>query len=273
MSRFLRATNISGLELTGNRPSITNEILTQPFNVGSMIGTVPFQPGSLQPIPFQPGAFQPVPGTPQAPSAPAGTSNIDLQVLLASLPVAEDGHVITSEHFNLLRAAIIALAGQLGAGFVTPTFTQTLTPSFFPVSSNQWSFANGVATKTKGTANGLLPVLLPDGVSIQKMRVIGERKDAMQQFEVLLQRQPIADAKPASITTLIRTSLADAGATFNVVAEVEVSGLGAAAAAVAIQDLQFVDNSKYKYFIVANAVTASDTAEAHINTIQLEYQR
>src|SRR6266568_8430815 len=84
-----------------------------------------FVPPSGPIIPTPSGGDQtPAPGT-------GGSGNVDLQGLLAMIPVAEDGHVITSEHFNRLRDAIIVLAGQLGAGPVSQTFTLTFAPNFF----------------------------------------------------------------------------------------------------------------------------------------------
>ena len=38
----------------------------------------------------------------------------ELQILLNALPVAEEGHVITSAHINALRTAILNLAAKIG---------------------------------------------------------------------------------------------------------------------------------------------------------------
>ena len=53
----------------------------------------------------------------------------DLQVLIASIPIAQDGQVISAEYHNGLRAALIAMANRLGLGTISEEITVTNAPS------------------------------------------------------------------------------------------------------------------------------------------------
>src|SRR5262245_48368011 len=79
--------------------------------------------------------------------------------LLSLIPVAEDGHVITAEHFNSLRTAILAIANQLGVTAASQIVTLSLAPTFLPSGAAvQWSLSDGVASAPAGgAATGWLP--------------------------------------------------------------------------------------------------------------------
>src|SRR3954465_11690416 len=71
------------------------------------------------------------PTTTTGPAAPTGPS-LNLQALLAAIPIAQDGQVITAEYHNSLRSALIALASELGLGLSSPTTTFSFAPAFLP---------------------------------------------------------------------------------------------------------------------------------------------
>jgi len=202
-------------------------------------------------------------GTMPAPGGPP----VDIQALLAMIPVVNDGDVITSDSYNLLRSALIAIANQLG---VTPTGGQTGTltflPTFFQNSTGpNWVQTSGIASPPQGgTANGWLPLQLPQGVRIQSMTVIGRKNGDLDLFQVNLVRQAIADS--SAITTLVGISLKNATDPFTVTKLVSVLGAGPAA----LNEFSTVDITQYKYFVTAEVDNAKGVA--NIETIQISYQ-
>ena len=82
-----------------------------------------------------------------------------------------------------LRAALLAIASQLGADPTSGTVTLTFAPSFLPIGDEPpWSLSMGVATKPReaGKARGWFPLQLPEGVRLQSMTVIGRKTGAVE---------------------------------------------------------------------------------------------
>src|SRR5262249_12999864 len=156
-------------------------------------------PGAVLPggVVFPPGGgVFPTPSPAGTSSPPSQTVPAALQALLLSIPVAEDGQVIRADHHNLLRAAVIALANQLGiTGLGQPSIT-TFAPALLPTNrETPWVLENGVAHKPDGAAEGWMPVALLDDARISGMTVFGRRSGAIDtRFEVKLLRQSIADS-------------------------------------------------------------------------------
>src|SRR5512134_566752 len=95
----------------------------------------------------------------------------DLQTLVNAIPKAEDGHVITSDYHNSLRAALLAMLDNLGA-IKGGAVVQTITPTFFTNKDRSaWVVLNGVAAATDQakTTSGFLALGLPDGARIQRL--------------------------------------------------------------------------------------------------------
>lgn len=195
-------------------------------------------------------------------------SNTDLQILLATIPVAQNGHLITSEHFNRLRDAILALAQQLDSGTVSQTFTLTFAPNFFQISGeDSWSQSQGYANKPSGgNARGWFPLQLSNGSRIQSMTIIGRRNGNIASFQVQLLRQPIdsTDAIP-----LIAVPLAQAPDPFQVTAVLQVAGAGPAAT----EEYRMVDNNNYKYLVRAALTGADATSIVQLHSIQVNCSR
>ena len=198
-----------------------------------------------------------------------GSVPIDLQSLINAIPIAEDGHVITRLHHNSLRAALLAIVTQLGGDPVSGTVTLTLMPSFLP-SGNQapWLLSEGVATRSEAeTTRGWFPLQLPEGVRIQNMTVIGRRTGTVESFQVQLLRQPINDTPT---TVLISIPLQNAGDPFQEPPRsVQVAGAGPAA----LEEYRLINNSAFKYLVMANLVAQAAAAEAQIFAIRVAYSR
>src|SRR5258706_12253427 len=79
----------------------------------SGLSNVPVSSLTLGGVSFDPGFFggfgfgPPVPPAPAPTPAPAPATgpSVNLQALLASIPIAQDGQIITANHHNSLRAA------------------------------------------------------------------------------------------------------------------------------------------------------------------------
>jgi hypothetical protein len=199
--------------------------------------------------------------TPDNPPAPSTSL---LQLLLSTIPVATEGHVITSEYHNSLRAALLAIASAIG---VTPggaagpqDVTVTLLPAFFPGIIAPWLTILGVAGLPQGqpSAQGWLPVTLPDGVIVKSMTVFGKKQGTPSQFSVAFERQEIIAGDFDDIITI---NLTNSPVDYNVTKAFQ----GAAG-------LNEIDNKKYKYLIDA-AVTrpGGESGLMQIYAIQLVY--
>jgi hypothetical protein len=205
------------------------------------------------------GDQTPTPGT-------GGSGNVDLQLLLTT--VAEDGHVITSEYFNRLRDAIIALAGQLGAGPIGQTFTLTFAPNFFQSGTDPtWVQSVGYVEKPDGgNATGWFPLQLPNGFRIQSMTVIGRKSGTVASFQMHLLRQPI---NATDTLALIAVPLAGAPDPFQVTTSLQVAGAGPKAT----EEYSTVDNDNYKYLVEAKLIGADAGATVQIHSIQVTCSR
>ncbi len=70
----------------------------------------------------------------------------DIEDLLNAIPIAEHGHVITSEYHNSLRDALRGLAQQFDTEAASQTVTLTWSPAFFPNDPQpNWSHRYGLA--------------------------------------------------------------------------------------------------------------------------------
>jgi hypothetical protein len=119
------------------------------INLRDRIGGVGSGRGGLGELPHltpPPVSAPPVPVTPPAPVPPANTPATRLQVLLASIPRAEDGHIITAEYHNALRSALLAIADQFNIGLADLSFARTFAPAFLPIETiPYWTLRSGIA--------------------------------------------------------------------------------------------------------------------------------
>ena len=251
------------------------------FNPGSVI----FDPGFFGGFGFPPvpPAPPPAPAPTPAPTsgpAPATGPSINLQALLASIPIALDGQIITADHHNSLRAAVIGIANQIGVGLQTATTAFTFAPTFIATGGANnppnWTISNFVASRpAAGNPDGWLPVQLPNGQRIQSMVVTGKRSGtAPSLFQVRLFRQLMTNTAADPPTLLISVSLETAGSPFQVSAGVVPgaaptgSGLSLITAAAA-EEQKLIDTSIYKYFVQAVMSGGGTDTVAEIDAIQI----
>lgn len=207
--------------------------------------------------------------------------SINLAAAVAAIPRAEDGHAITPEYHNKLRDVVQELARLLGEDGGT-TQVLSLSPAFVNnTGSAPWRQVNGVAaadaTATTTTA-GYLPLSLPSGGRINKLRVLGKLKKVnattpIGGLVVKLVRLPLSSGGLIGLLTLPLEDVAtDASDNFDASAGVaSPSGLGPAATAATVLDLQTIEASKYAYLLIAEADRPFQIAQ--INAIQIEIIR
>ncbi len=282
-SRFSRPQTSFQFSSAAN-PAGTFTSVVNNRNLGDLIfnpnpGKIIFDPN--RPIFNPPGTISNPPNPQPGPSQPDNSipTNVPSQLLalLAAIPIATDGRVITSEYHNTLRAAILALAGQLGVGLITPTVIETLIPIFLPNGdAASWQIKDGAATKPAGSeAIGWLPLAIPDGSRLQSLVVFGTRNGTPARFEVRIVRQPVAlDATSggATITPLMAVDLKNSNPPFRAeTTNFLVSGLGTTATAAASEDYKTIDNATYKYLLFAE-ISNDANVTAQVNAVQLIYQ-
>lgn len=205
------------------------------------------------------------------PAEEASTSSTltNLRNLVNAIPIAENGRVISSQYHNSLRAALLAIAGQLGADPTSGTETLTFAPSFLPSGDEPpWSLSVGVATKPPEAdrARGWFPLQLPEGVRLQSMIVNYRKTESVRSFQVQLLQQPLNDI---STTALITVSLGNAAAPFQVTGSVQV----AEARPAALEESVVINNSAYKYLVMASVDDQEANTAVQIFTIRVTYSR
>jgi hypothetical protein len=192
----------------------------------------------------------------------------NLDTLIAAIPTAEDGHVISRDFHNSLRAALVAIASQLSAAPGQADASLTFAPNFLPITdagvrAPEWVLSVGIASKPGAAAKGWFPVQLPDGGSIKSMMVTGQRSGTVLSCQVRLVRQTIADATAAPMIIISLKNVA--GQPFKATGEVSGASLPI------IQDFQTVNNDKYQYFVVAELQGAATEAVVDLYAIQVAF--
>jgi hypothetical protein len=213
----------------------------------------------------------PAPAPAAAPAVTAATVS-DLQVLIASIPIAQDGQVISAEYHNGLRAALIAMANRLGLGTISEEITVTNAPQLLGLAgASEWEPDIGVVRKpTTGPGNtgnlrGWMEFDLPDGARIKKMQVFAATDSGNGTMRAKLLRQSITNASASD--DLIAIDVADNDAT--AAKEGDVTLPGSTLGAAAIEETRFVDNRKYKYLFVAELDAGVTAKNARIAAIKV----
>jgi hypothetical protein len=222
-----------------------------------------FPDSVIFPFPF------PTPGRPQ-PTSPTASAS-DLQVLIAMVPVAHDGHVITAEYHNALRNALIAIANRLGLGPVSEEITITSAPRFLrhgnlPEWEQQYGFVQRLAaTPPSGGIHGWMELDLPDGARIKRMVVYATRH-GIGSLKVKLKRQRITDRNVAPDLIAVEIA-ADADEARGTEGDVTVPGIGAGADTIA--EFRIVNNREHKYLLTAELEDINVDSTARIGAIQI----
>jgi hypothetical protein len=225
---------------------------------------------------------------------PVSEIDLTIQLLLNAIPIAHEGHIITSEYHNSLRNALLAIADRLGLVVKPVSDLQVLnfTPNFQHTVTSEpnhlvWvcSFNKAVLPQIGGaaaapissTVRGSLPVQLPEGAVIDSMIVRGLRvaadkeKTRPKTFNVKLSRQKF-DTENPQITPLIVLDLAEKKEKIKEVKDVLGSlpdDLDDATARTRTLDLSRVNNQTYQYFIEAVWEGDNNAAKFELNSFQI----
>ena len=241
--------------------SFVGKNLTDTVSLGDLLKIISFPPNKLPPTQFPPAT---------APPPPAGTP-VSLQLLLAGIPIAADGDVITSEYHNSLRNAILAMAQLMGAGLGSTSTSTTLAPTFVRPFDTPlgWEVTQTGARQAGATAFGWMPIQLPHGERLQSMTVYGNKGAAVTDLTITLARCKLDDASQAA-TPLITVSAKDGTGPIKASDVVKLnSTFGATAALALLDDFKQVDNDTYKYLITARLAGAGETTAVQLSAIQV----
>ena len=236
-----------------------------------VFGFPTFQTFPTFPTTFPPIQLPPAPPTPPTPATPTATAS-DLQILMSSIPIAQDGHVITADFHNALRLALVAIANRLGIGPVSEEITITNAPRLSPVTgAAAWDHDYGFVKKgsgigvVSGNVRGWMEMELPDGARIKKMAVFGTTTGAGT-LKIKLRRQKIAD--PSVVTDLVVIEIPDGfDTTKGMEGDVTVPGTGAGN--VAIEEFRIVNNREQKYLLIAELDTIDQLTSAQFHSVQI----
>ncbi|HEY0980869.1 MULTISPECIES: hypothetical protein [unclassified Schlesneria] len=146
---------------------------------------------------------------------------------------------------------------------VSPTTTLTFAPTLFPVlTTPAWSSGYGIATKGSGqtSADGWMPIQLPDGGKIQSVAVNGEGSGSLGSVSVQLLRQSFSTSEQS---TLVALQLSNGGTGAQIFASVGFVP----------DDKSLIDNGNFKYLIAAKIIGADATATAKLSGIQVVCKR
>ncbi len=188
-----------------------------------------------------------------------------LQTLLNAIPTANDGDAIRSDYHNSLRDAVVALANLIGTPQPSPSVTVTVVPAFaMHLVGPAWVINDGYAgPAVGGSADGILPVQLPDGMSLDSMTVLGRRNGTVSSFDVLLSRQVLGAVKP---TPLIALDLSGASDPFSVSSGINITDPGAGGP----EAYRVINNAKFKYFVTASISGAAAAGKFFVYAFQFK---
>jgi hypothetical protein len=188
-----------------------------------------------------------------------------LQDLIAAIPTANDGDVISIDYHNTMLAAIKMLAAQSGSGGSSGPATVNLAfaPQLSAVDSAPWQLqSTGNAAKPGGNvtqASGWMQVQLPDGYQIDHMVVNGNKSGNVGSFNATLMAASLTTGalqqNPPPLGVSLDTAATDAAGNFSATAK-PVSTM-------------LVDNTHFRYLFLLRIAGADAAATATVFGIQI----
>ncbi len=218
-------------------------------------------------------------GTPSTTPPPAPSVNVSQLLALAStIPLAQDGQIISVAHHNTMRSVLLGLIGALGGVSAPQTATISIPAALFSTSdAPSWVQHIGYATNpgaaqgaTTINAAGWAPIELPHQSRIVSLNVLGVRTMAAGTLEFALVRLPqtsiTAATTPPQATGIISVSGSASTNPFNNATNFVVSSTMTPSQ---IDDFTVVDNSKYEYLVLARVTSADVNAAIVIQGFQV----
>lgn len=209
-------------------------------------------------------------------SGGAATQPGDLSTLLGDIPIANDGNVFTAHYHNSLRAALIAFAGYLGQ--LNRNAVEVVAPALQPDAwqeTGDWRIRADRAMAYFAQVNkvsGWVALDLPDGAKLQTLTIVNQRGRGLGTLTVELRRLPLASPEATTPDVLARFTGKpdDADIIHSHNDQVQVNAPDSSGN---VDALVTVDNSSYRYVIVAQADGSETAWVTEIFNFQLAYTR
>jgi hypothetical protein len=196
-----------------------------------------------------------------------------LQAFLDAIPYANEGDVITPEHHNSLRAACGRLANALDQSQIARVVTQSFTPVLLPViGKEQWRITQAfcVGDNDGGTAEGWMPLDLPNGASVDTVTVRGKRLSTVTIWSAALRRVELSGTGQREVCSAeIQGAPADGDGIFTAVVPPKAEGVTATQAA----ELRRIDNTRYRYFFHTRYAGAVQGDALEVRLVQVTCTR
>jgi hypothetical protein len=203
-------------------------------------------------------------------SQPGSTTEAtsDLQVMIADIPIAQDGDMITADYPNALRQALVAVADRLGVGPLEEDITITNAPRLNPFfGMTEWDHDVGLvrrpATFTTGV-RGWMAVDLPHGSRIKRMVIFATNGNGP--MKVRLKRQKIND--PVVTVDLIVIDVPN-NADITKGIEGDVTASGFSTSSVPIEESRLVNNREQKYIVAVEQDGATADKPGQLAAVQI----
>jgi hypothetical protein len=193
----------------------------------------------------------------------------NLTNLINAIPDAQDGYIITAYSHNTLKAALVAIASQLGAAAppAAQTVARTVQPNLLTTlpGGAAWTVSLGLASSGANGGNGYVSLDLPNGAVIQQLVVIGAQTaaTAAKGFASLL----VLPLAGTAGQTLIQIDLSTGGNPFTLSGTPNAQLSAPPLSASALLNFQTVQNSQFKYALQAQVLGAG----VNINAFQVVY--
>ena len=114
---------------------------------------------------------------PVAPGIRPAQPSVPFQSFVDAIPFANDGDVITADHYNAIRRAIAQLAGSLDDTQLARVATLSFAPVLYPdarLKVPSWTTSEGFAVgPEEQQVIGWMPIELPSGMNIDRLTVRG----------------------------------------------------------------------------------------------------
>jgi len=193
-----------------------------------------------------------------------------LQVMIADIPIARDGDIITADYPNALRGALVAVADRLGVGPVDEDITITNAPRLSPFAGmTEWDHDVGLVRRPAAIATGVrgwMEVDLPHGSRIKRMVVFATNGTGA--MRVRLIRQKITN--PTVVNDLIVINVPNnADITKGIEGDVTASSFTTSASAVAIEEARLVNNREQQYLVAVEQDGTNADKPGQLNAIQI----
>ncbi len=191
----------------------------------------------------------------------------DLDTLVAAIPTAQEGDVITINYHNTLRAAVAALASQPGGTGLPATVTVTFAPDLTPNDGQPpWSRQQGIAVKPGASAappfsgveaTGWMALQLPDGYRIDRLTISGAKTGNVGSWTASLIRQPMAASGAITVVSgTLDDAPTDTAGNFQVSQQATTTST-------------LIDNTAFKYVLLIRIRGADSAATATLFAFQV----